>query len=410
MARPRAFDIREVLDRAMNIFHRYGYEGATMAELTSAMGLSAPSIYAAFGSKRGLFDAVLDRHSQLRSERFSWVLAAPTAREVAERLLHCATEQTECSDRPSGYLLIQGGLAAGPGNADVPITLAQRRLADEFKVRERFEQAFASGELSTEVDAATLANLITTVFDGLCVKAASGGTAKDLQAIVEQVLSNWDAYIASSDSRPSPAVTLPDVFTPIARGRPREFNESEALDAAMKVFWRKGFEGSSLNDLTTAMAITRPSLYATFGNKESLFFQALDHYQHVHMASGRKALEAPTAFTFVKELLASAVAAQLSPHRPRGCLSVINSMQGSDHSQIVRAEVLRRSAEVHKLIVMRLERAKIDGDLPESQDSEGLARLLASVLQSIATLGAASASADELNALADTTLAIWPQA
>ncbi|QWQ10961.1 TetR/AcrR family transcriptional regulator [Ralstonia solanacearum] len=164
-----------------------------------------------------------------------------------------------------------------------------------------------------------------------------------------------------------------------------------------------------MSDLTEAMGITRPSLYSTFGNKESLFFKALDQYQRVNMAYGRKALEAPTAQAFVEELLEGAVAAQLSDNQPRGCLSVINSMQGGDQSQVIRAEVLRRATEVHCLMVMRLERARIEGDIPTSVDPEGLARLLTSVLQSIATLGAAGASADQLRALANSTIAVWPQ-
>lgn len=409
MARPRSFDEREVLDRAMTVFHRHGYDGSTMAELTSAMGLTAPSIYAAFGGKRGLFEAVLDRHAERQGERFAWALAAPTAREVAERLLRWATEQTENSNRPPGYLLIQAGLAAGPESADVPITLARRRLADELSLRDRFEQATVSGDLPAGVNSAALASFVVTVFYGLSVRAASGATAEELQKVVEQAMSNWQVHTAGREANLTSSPVVLDHSPPGFRGRPREFDESNALDAAMKVFWRKGYEGASLSDLTEAMGITRPSLYATFGNKEALFFKALDQYQRVNMAYGRKALEAPTAQAFVEELLAGAVAAQLSDDQPRGCLSVINSMQGSDQSQVIRAEVLRRAADVHNLIVMRLERARIEGDLPASTDPEGLARLLASVLQSIATLGAAGASADQLHALANSTVAIWPQ-
>jgi len=176
----------------------------------------------------------------------------------------------------------------------------------------------------------------------------------------------------------------------------------------MEVFWRKGYEGASLSDLTEAMGITRPSLYATFGNKEALFFKALDQYQRVNMAYGRKALEAPTAHAVVKELLTGAIAAQLAEDTPRGCLSVINSMQGGDQSKVIRAEVLRRATQVHGMIVTRLNRAKTEGDLPASADTEGLARLLTSVLQAIATLGASGASEDQLHALASSTIALWP--
>src|SRR4051794_16564667 len=94
MARRRAFEESKVLDRAADVFGRHGYDGSTMAELTAAMGLNAPSIYAAFGSKRGLFDAVLGRCSARMDEHRAWALAAPTAEAVVKRLLTTSPEQT----------------------------------------------------------------------------------------------------------------------------------------------------------------------------------------------------------------------------------------------------------------------------------------------------------------------------
>lgn len=408
MARPRTFDEHEVLDRAMSVFCRHGYDGSTMIELTSAMGLSAPSIYAAFGSKRGLFEAVLDRYTECQSEHRAWVLGAPTAREVVERMLFRAPDHQVNMEAPPGCLLIQAGLAAAPENADVPVALARRRLANELALRQRFEHAKATGDLPAGVDTAALASYVATVFDGLSVRAAGGATANELREVAEQAMASWQAHTGAPTAAPLPADTIPEDGQPGGRGRPREFCPSDALNAAMEVFWRKGYEGASLSDLTEAMGITRPSLYATFGNKESLFLKALDQYQRVNMAYGKKALEAPTARAFVEELLAGAVAAQLTDSQPRGCLSIINSMQGGDQARGIRAEVLRRAAEVHNLIVMRLARAQAEGDLPAAVDPEGLARLLESVLQSIATLGAAGASPDQLQALAHSTLALWP--
>ena len=89
-------------------------------------------------------------------------------------------------------------------------------------------------------------------------------------------------------------MTEPQSLT-IVRGRPREFCVEDALVSALTVFWSKGYEGTSLTDLTEAMGITRPSLYAAFGNKEALFRRALDLYQQEKLAYVRKALEQPTA-------------------------------------------------------------------------------------------------------------------
>jgi AcrR family transcriptional regulator len=410
MARPRTFDEGEVLDRAMDVFCRHGYEGTTMTELTTAMGLTAPSVYAAFGSKRGLFEAVLDRYTDGQREHRAWILAAPTAREVAERLLFRAADHLPNMGGPPGCLLVQGGLATGPDNADVPLALARRRQANELTLRDRFEQARASGDLPPAADPATLASFVTTVFDGLSVRAAGDATVEELRKVVEQAMTSWQARtIASEVASPALSSTVSSTSRSAAsRGRPREFSEIDALGAAMDVFWRKGYEGASLTDLTGAMGITRPSLYATFGNKESLFLKALDRYQREHMAYVAKALEAPTARAVVEEMMAGAVSAQVSDCLPRGCLAVVNAMHWGDEAKAIRAEVLARAAAARALFVTRFKQARDEGDLPETADPEGLARLLESVMQGIAIQGAAGASDDEIHALASSVLAIWP--
>src|SRR4051794_4897075 len=105
MARPRKFKESDVLDRAADVFGRHGYDGSTMLELTAAMGLNSPSIYAAFGSKRGLFDAVLRRCTALEDEHRAWALAAPTAEGVVKRLLTTSPEQTLEAREPGRVLV-----------------------------------------------------------------------------------------------------------------------------------------------------------------------------------------------------------------------------------------------------------------------------------------------------------------
>src|SRR5438046_5943942 len=105
-------------------------------------------------------------------------------------------------------------------------------------------------------------------------------------------------------------------------GRPRAFDADEALDQALTVFWRKGYEGASLPDLTRAMGINRPSLYAAFGNKEALFRKVLDRYAEGSAACVREALAEPTARSVVEQLLTSAAELFTDPRNPRGCLAV----------------------------------------------------------------------------------------
>ncbi|MDQ3185436.1 MAG: TetR/AcrR family transcriptional regulator, partial [Pseudomonadota bacterium] len=110
------------------------------------------------------------------------------------------------------------------------------------------------------------------------------------------------------------------------KGRPREFDVDEALIAALRVFWTRGYEGASLTELTEAMGITRPSLYAAFGNKEALFRKALDLYEREKLAHVSEAIDAPTARGVAERLLRGSLEAQMSECGPRGCLGVISSM------------------------------------------------------------------------------------
>src|SRR4051794_9404549 len=115
----------------------------------------------------------------------------------------------------------------------------------------------------------------------------------------------------------------PETLCP--RGRPREFCVEEALAAALRVFWTKGYEGTSLTDLTDAMGITRPSLYAAFGNKEALFRKALDLYQREKLEYVGRALVQPTARAVAEVILRGAVDNACSPQEPHGCLGVITA-------------------------------------------------------------------------------------
>src|SRR5262245_20546067 len=163
MGRPREFDTEHALDEAMEVFWRHGYEGATIAQLTEAMGISPPSLYAAFGNKEGLLKAALDQYTKRRDEYMREVLSAPTAREVAERMLLQTAEAQTDPDNPSGCLLVQGGLACGTGSENVPFELAARRQETEDQLCERFAEARKSGDLGSDQDPRALARFMSAV-------------------------------------------------------------------------------------------------------------------------------------------------------------------------------------------------------------------------------------------------------
>src|SRR5438270_6946189 len=156
------------------------------------------------------------------------------------------------------------------------------------------------------------------------------------------------------------------------KGRPREFDIDEALAAALRVFWSKGYEGASLTDLTEAMGVTRPSLYAAFGNKEALFRKALDLYEREKLAYVAEALEEPTSRQVVERLLRGALAMQTSDCEPKGCMRVIGSVSCGPEAESIRADLMERRLSSQRVLCERMHRAKEEGDLPEGTDVDGL--------------------------------------
>ena len=194
------------------------------------------------------------------------------------------------------------------------------------------------------------------------------------------------------------------------RGRPREFCVDEALAQALRVFWEKGYDGTSLNDLTDAMCITRPSLYAAFGNKESLFRKALDLYEREKLTYIGKALDQPTARQVAETMLRGAIDNVTSAPEPHGCLGVITSVACGPESQSVREDVVRRGETSKRALTERFVRAKAEGDLPSHVDPEGLMRVLVAMLQGISIQANQGATREELDRLVESGLALWPSA
>jgi AcrR family transcriptional regulator len=192
------------------------------------------------------------------------------------------------------------------------------------------------------------------------------------------------------------------------RGRPREFCTDKALTEALRVFWSKGYEGASLNDLTEAMGITRPSLYAAFGNKESLFRQALDLYERDKLAYVGKSLEKPTAREVAEAMLRGAVDNMTGCGEPHGCLGVISSVACGSEAEGIREEVLERGKKVREEIVQRMQRAKIEGDLPAHADPVALTNYVYAVLQGMSVQAGSGATRDELYTTIDTVISMWP--
>src|SRR5262245_5041045 len=167
-------------------------------------------------------------------------------------------------------------------------------------------------------------------------------------------------------------------------GRTRQFDVDEALDRALEVFWARGYEGATLPELTRAMGINRPSLYAAFGNKERLFGKALDHYQTGPQAFLGEALTKPTARAVVEAIFSGFVRMLRGREKARGCLIVCGALACGEEAEPVRRELARLRQATVTAFRERFERAVQDGDLPEGTDCATLARYIATVLNGLA--------------------------
>lgn len=192
------------------------------------------------------------------------------------------------------------------------------------------------------------------------------------------------------------------------KGRPREFCVEEALASALRVFWSRGYEGASMAELTAEMGITKPSLYAAFGNKEALFHKALDLYEREKLAYMRSALDAPTARGVAEKLLRGALEIQMSNCDPKGCLGVISMSACGIEAESIKAEVVKRRASSEAALIARFERARAEGDLPETIEPVALVRYLTALLQGLSVQAGSGATCQELGQLVETSLSVWP--
>jgi len=192
---------------------------------------------------------------------------------------------------------------------------------------------------------------------------------------------------------------------PAIRGRPRTFDRERALQRATEVFWRKGFEGASLSELTSAMGINPPSLYAAFGDKETLYLEALAHY--VNGAASRDVLldEAPTARAAVEALLLRGATAL--PEIGLGCMMVTSAVNTS--SAKVRKTLASCRASAEATLRKRIERGISEGELPAGTDAAGLAKFYETLSQGMSTQIADGASPRVLRGVIANAMRAWPE-
>ncbi|WP_460119007.1 TetR/AcrR family transcriptional regulator [Pseudomonas sp. S2_C03] len=191
-------------------------------------------------------------------------------------------------------------------------------------------------------------------------------------------------------------------------GRQREFDVDTALDAALCVFWRKGYEGASYTDLTQATGVERPALYSAFGNKEALFRQALERYYGRYLDFYPAALDQPTSREVAREILYKAAELQTRYPDRTGCLGIHGALAGTDDAEPVRRMLIDARAAGENALRERFERAKAEGDLPPTANCAALAVFLLAVLHGMAVQAKAGFSREVLELVAEQALSTWP--
>lgn len=191
-------------------------------------------------------------------------------------------------------------------------------------------------------------------------------------------------------------------------GRPREFDREGALKAAMLVFWSKGFEGASTADLTAAIGISKPSMYAAFGDKERLWKEALRAYLGLRAQDYEAALNLPTVRQVAEAWLRLTGGVRQEMNVPNGCLIVQGALVGSDESKKVQAELTQIRAAGTKQLERRFKKGQDEGDMPGSWQPASLAQFVSALASGLAVQSVDGVSIRVLNHIVDQLMENWP--
>lgn len=197
--RPRNFDRAQALHKAMDVFWSKGYDGASLTDLTAAMGINSPSLYGAFGSKEGLFREAVQLYRETEGGAARRALQdAATARAAIESMLLASAERFTAPGTPSGCMIVLGAPAGCMNQTGVGDFLGDNRREMQGRILARLQAGASAGELPAGADLKSLAAFYTTVLHGMSIQARDGATRKTLQAVARQAMCAWDALTGSA--------------------------------------------------------------------------------------------------------------------------------------------------------------------------------------------------------------------
>lgn len=199
--RPREFDKQEALRRAVEVFWTRGFQGASMTELTKAMGLTAPSVYAAFGDKEALFRSAITHYSETDGAGiWDGVAESATARDAVAGVLYATADAFTSHTPPRGCMIALSALQSVSPHPEICDELKSLRTGNIDLLQTRFERARADGELPTHADCRALAVYVTTVQHGMSIQARDGANRATLQSVADCALAGWEAMVQAARS------------------------------------------------------------------------------------------------------------------------------------------------------------------------------------------------------------------
>jgi AcrR family transcriptional regulator len=200
------------------------------------------------------------------------------------------------------------------------------------------------------------------------------------------------------------------VAPPKQRGRPRGFDRDEALERAMRLFWSRGYEATSISDLTQAMDITPPSLYAAFGDKKRLFLEAVERYEQEAGCFARKALtNEPTAELAIRRLLLDAAKSFTDPKNPKGCLIVLGATNCAIESTDLFEALAERRRAAENAVRARIATGQTAGELSDNADVDALTGMVTATLYGLAIKARDGASRARLRIIVEQLMMMWPR-
>ncbi|MFD0772755.1 TetR/AcrR family transcriptional regulator [Streptomonospora algeriensis] len=198
--RPRLFDKEAALRTAMVLFWEHGYEGTSLSMLTSAMGITSTSLYAAFGSKERLFREAVELYNSVDNSPTDAALQEATARRAVEAMLRKNADAYVDPDTPQGCMVVLAGLNLTADNEHIGRYLAECRRRDYAKLVERVERGAAEGDLPRGVDPSALASYSLTVLQGLSIQARDGCSRAQAHAVIDGAMLGWDELVRRAES------------------------------------------------------------------------------------------------------------------------------------------------------------------------------------------------------------------